>query len=475
MKVATVADMTPRMAALEEKRQLTRALLGGTKEMIKQGKKWLPQHPGESPGNYAVRLESNTLTNFTEQAIDKAKNRIMSKPIALTDTPPEIEPLLEDIDLQGRDLNAFMMDVARQSFADGIAYVLVDKPNVGEVKTVADEKAAGVRPYAVQVPACCLLEARAEIINGVQTLTRVRIMECVTVPDGEWGYADKTRVRELLRQPTGEIIYRIWEEQQKANSTDKEWVVVEEGTTAMKRISLVPFYTNRVGYMEGEPAFQSTAELNLDHWRVKSEQKNALTMNCFEMLAATGVPADWVAKIGAAQVQVSSDPDSKFYYLSPSGKGVEMAANYLKDIEAQIETAKASLRVENGGRVSATAAALDSEEGCAGLKAVAEGFSDSLELMLSYMTEMMGMDPTKTGDVSVNTDFGAKHGSDIGLQEIGKARLAGDLSRKSYIDVLKWRAELPAEFDVDANDEELAKEGPDMSQLTMKPQMPPNV
>ena len=458
---ATVATPSPRMAELESKRSLCRDLLSGTEGMIAAGERRLPRHPGETVGNYNVRIKGNTLTNFLAQAIDKANSRIFAKEITLTDIPPEIETLLENIDLQGRDLNSFAMDVLWQAFADGISYILVDKPMAEGVKTKADEAAKGIRPYAIHVQACCLLEVMSEMISGVQTITRVRIKECSHVPAGEWGYVEQERIRVLIRDPaTGAIGYQLWEESQGQGNLAKEWVCIEEGATGMKRIALVPVYTQRVGFMEGLPPFQATAELNLDHWRVKSEQKAALTMNCFEMLAATGVPEDWVATVGPAQVQRSSNDAARFSYLSPTGKGVELAAAYLKDIEAQIDPASASLRVENGGNVTATAAALDSEEGCAGLKAVAESYGDALEMVISFMAEMMGLDPEKTGDVDVNSDFGARKGSDIGLQELGKMRLSGDISRKSYIAELIRRGELDASFDMDVDTEQLGQEGP---------------
>ena len=464
---ATVATPSPRMAELEEKRSLCRDLLSGTEGMIAAGERRLSRHPGETIGNYGVRLKGNTLTNFLAQAIEKANSRIFAKEITLTDIPPEIDTLLENIDLQGRDLNSFAMDVLWQSFADGVSYILIDKPMAEGVKTKADEAAKGIRPYAIHVQACCLLEVMSEMISGVQTITRVRIRECSHVPDGEWGYVEQERIRVLIRDPaTGAIGYQLWEESQGQGNLAKEWVKIDEGATGMKRIALVPVYTKRVGFMEGLPPFQATAELNLDHWRVKSEQKAALTMNCFEMLAATGVDEDWVATVGPAQVQRSSNDAAKFSYLSPTGKGVELAASYLKDIEAQIDTASASLRVENGGNVTATAAALDSEEGCAGLKAVAEAYGDALEMVISFMAEMMGLDPAKTGDVSVNDEMGAKRGTDAGMQELGKARLAGDLSRESYLKELQRRGEISETFDMEANAEELQSEGPNLADIT---------
>lgn len=473
---ADVSTPSPRMAELEGKRQLCRALLSGTEGMVAAGKTWLPQHPGESDGNFRVRLTSNTLTNFLEQAISKANGRIFAKGIKTKDIPPAIEPLLENIDLQGRNLDSFAMDVFKSAWADGISYILIDEqiPAI-PINTAADRVAAKIRPYAVHITAGCILEIMSEMIDGVQTIARVRIKECNHVPDGEWGYVEQTRVRVLMRRvgengkPT--IFCQMWKEEEKQGSAGKEWVMDgEEVATAMKRIALVPIYTNRVGYMEGEPPFQATAELNLDHWRVKSEQKNALTMNCFEMLSATGVDEDWVAKVGPAQVQRASNPDAKFAYLSPTGKGVELAGQYLKDIEAQIESAGASLRVENAGNVSATAAALDSEEGIAAIKAIAEAGGDALELAVGYMAELMALPLDVTGDIELSVGGGARKGTDAGLQELGKARLSGDISRKAYLTELIRRDELSENFDMDENEDELTQDGPSLATLSARTQ-----
>lgn len=450
----TVATPAPVFEDAENQRKLSRILLGGTGSMIANRKTLvngvciLPQHPGESDGNYKVRDEGNTLDQFYGDAINKAKNRIMSKPIALKDTPPELEALLEDIDLQGRDLNSFAIDVLNNAFADGIAYVLVDKPQAKGVKTVADAKAAGIRPYALIIPSCCMLDVQSELQGGKRVITLMRFMECIQVKDGQWGYKEEDQVRVLARQPNGAITFEVWKEREDATTKVKEWYKDEEGQTGMDRIALVPVYTNRTGWMLGTPPFHATAELNLDHWRVKSEQKNALTMNCFEMLAATGVDEKWSPEIGPAKVQRSENEQAKFYYLSPTGSGVTLAASYLEGIEKRINSASATLRVENAGKVTATASALDSEEGTAGLKAVAEAAGDAFELIFAHFLALMGLDESKPGDVDFNTDFGARHGTDTGLQELSKARDRGDLSAEEWVMVMQWRGELDPDMEI---------------------------
>lgn len=460
MKQADVSTPSPRVAYLESERQLCRTLMGGTFAMREAGKTYLPQHPAESDGVYKTRLQKTFLDNFVDLAIQKANGKLFAKPIALENVPTETESLIENIDRQGRALDPFIMDVAKTAFTDGISFVMADMPRTDGVVTLADEKALGVRPYAIHIKPQDIIETVSEMINGVETLTRVRIRETVSAPDG-WQYVTIEQIRVWYNEG-GVVRWELWREDDKK----KQWNKVEEGATTFKGIYLVPFYTNRVGFMEGLPPFQNIAESNLEHWQWKSEHAHALSMCCFGMYTAAGVPDDFKMEVGPAKCQVSNNPDTKFGVLETTGTGVTLAADTLKAIESRIETAGVNLRVENAGQVTATAAAIDSEDTTAGLKAVAIGFSDSIELLFQYFAEMMGQDKANAGEASVNTDFGAAKGTQTGLQELSKGRALGDLSRKGWIEQLKWRGEIDPDFDIDQNDEELQDEGPAMGTIT---------
>jgi hypothetical protein len=467
MNKKTVADPSPRVAYLESKRQLCRALMGGTDEMIAQGQTWLPKHPAESEKNYQLRLKGNILTNFLEQAVDKAAGKIFSKPIALGENvPPDITTLCENIDRQGRGLDAFMMDVTKSTFTDGVSFILGDMPPDTGAQTLADEKAMGKRPYAIHVKAENILETVSEMIGGVDTLTRVRIRECTSkpVPDS-WEYAtiDQVRVLELVQVEDGyRVAYSLWQQAKES----KDWMKVEEGLTTFQRIALVPVYTNRVGFCEGLPPFRSTAELNLRHWRSMAEQINALTFQRFAMLSAVGVSEDSTIETGPSKLLKSPNPEAKYAYVEPTGKGVEMGRLDLESIEAAIETASVNLRIERAGEVTATAAALDSAECNAGLKAVAGGIGDSIEQLFQHFAMMLGLGPDAGGEVAVNDDFGERKGTDAGLQEIGKYRALGDISRTQALQTLIWRGELPPDFDIELNAEEIDSEGPPLASFT---------
>lgn len=480
-KATNVSTPSPAVESAEAKRFLCRTLMGGTPAMIAAGTALLPPHPGELEGgatnkNYTSRLNANILTNYLSQTVDKQVGKIFSKPITLGDNVPEdIAALCENVDLQGRNLDSFAMDVCKSAFVDGISYIMADWPKTKEVTTQADEKSIGARPYAVHVKAENILEILSEQINGVETITRVRIKECLSVPSDDWGYTELEQVRVWHRDAWDGVDKPVvWWELYREDEKKEQWVKVDESITKFPCITLIPLYTNRTGFMQGLPPNQNVAELNLRHWRSMSEQIWATTFGRFGMLAATGIDPESATGVGPGKKLAASAPEAKFYIVEPTGKGVEMGRLDLESIEKAIETASATLRVERGGTVTATAAMIDSNETNAGMKAIAGGVKDSLETMLMYFAELMGKGPDAGGEVVVCTDFGEAKGTQAGLTSLDKALALGELTGEDYLSIMKWRSELPEDFDIGAAIERAQSAGPPLASMTKKPTIPQN-
>ena len=471
---ATVESRSPRMHCLEERRTLCRDIYGGTDAMIKAGRRHLPQHLAESETAYNQRLQATVLSNFVQQAVSKAVGKIFSKPITLRDNvPAAIRDACENIDRQGRALDPFLMDVATSAFIDGVSYILADFPMALGVVTLADELALKARPYALHVKARDLLEILTEQRGGETVITRVRISEefCRPIPGG-WEYEEVEQVR-LFRLVGDVVTWEVWREAaEERPGAAAVWTIVEQGITSFSRIPLIPLYTNRIGYMEGTPPFQNVAELNLRHWRLTSEQTFTCSMQSFAMLGGSGVSADSVIEVGPCKKLFSKSPDSKFYYVEPTGKGAEIGRSELKAIEQAIETVGAMLRVERAGQVTATAAAIDTEETNATLKAVALGIKDSVEELFQHFARILGLGEDAGGEVVVNTDFGAPRGTDAGLNTLASLNMAGKLSDLRMLAELQYRGELSPDFDHDKNHDELAVEADAMPEL-LPAAMPP--
>ncbi|MFA6066908.1 MAG: hypothetical protein WC707_07030, partial [Candidatus Babeliaceae bacterium] len=193
-----------RYLELEEERELSRALMGGTKAMQAEAKDFMPKHPAEEEENYQVRLKSTTLYGAYKNTIMKMAGKVFSKPVTInTDIPKQIVAILDNIDGQGRNITSFLFDVFVKGISDGISFIFVDYTAIkhtednDHILTALDVKNMGARSTAILYDSSQVIDWKSENIGGVQTLTCVRIKECVRDDDieDEWGETIVDQIR----------------------------------------------------------------------------------------------------------------------------------------------------------------------------------------------------------------------------------------------------------------------------------------
>jgi hypothetical protein len=104
----------------------------------------------ETDTEYTARLQSTPYENHCRSVVGIYTSFLFRQPpkrsLGQLESLPEAQDFLDDADLEGRSLNAFMKDVATWSSVYGHAWVIVSKPDVGAI-TRLDELVLGVRPY----------------------------------------------------------------------------------------------------------------------------------------------------------------------------------------------------------------------------------------------------------------------------------------------------------------------------------------
>lgn len=110
----------------------------------------LTRYQLETDAEYAARLRATPLDNHCRSVISVYNSFLFreepDRDFGSISNVPELEDYLNDADLDGRSLDAFMKDVATWASVFGHAWIIMTKPNIGAI-TRADEVAAGVRPY----------------------------------------------------------------------------------------------------------------------------------------------------------------------------------------------------------------------------------------------------------------------------------------------------------------------------------------
>lgn len=322
------------------------ALMGGTLEMRRQGATYLPKWPNEDPDSHKERIATATLLPAYEEAIKQNIGRVFAEPTVLSeDTPETIQALAPDIDMEGNRIDVWAQQFFSIGFQYGLVHALVDFPKVNPeaVKTKADEKAAGSRPYATMLNPRQVIGWKSKVDKGKVVLTDLRIKEVIVVDGADYGQTKVEQIRHIM--PRKVEIYR----RNKGDNGESQWQIHEEWETSRDDIPLVTLYTKRTGFMRGSPPLLNLALLNIKHWQSQSEQDNILHVARVPLLVAYGLADNEALTIGSSTATRFDDRERQgLEYVEHTGAAIGAGKISLEDLENQMRQAGAKLlRAEN--------------------------------------------------------------------------------------------------------------------------------
>lgn len=459
-----VRKQSAKAAALNKHAELINDLMGGTDAMRAASEKRLPRWPNEDVEAYKTRLAVATLFPAYQRTIEVLGAKPFSKPVTLGDDVPErSREWYEDVDRAGSNLHAFLSAVGIEALGYGFSGILVDYPPTSDKAgnqlyvTKADEAAAGVRPYFVQIHARNILGWDSDSSG----LTQLRLLECVSEPDGRFGKKDIEQVRVLERGS-----WEIWRE---STGPKKEWVLHDQGTTTpLKKIPFVPVYGHRLGFMMAKPGLLELAHANIEHWQTKSDRQVNLHMLSIPILFARMLE-EAVLTIGAGTAVKANHPEADMKYVEMTGAAVAAGRQVLLDLEDQMRQAGAELLVIKPGGQSVAQTIADNEQGSCALQKVAENIEDAADQALQFMADWVG-DP-EGGHCTIYKDFGAATLAEASAELLFKSTMSGKLSGESYFRELQRRGIISPDLTWEEELDRIAAEGPALGAMT-DPQTP---
>jgi hypothetical protein len=159
-------------------RYLANSFLGGV-QYAKAG--YLQKYSYETDIEYQQRINSTPLDNQCKGIVNIYNAFLFreecDREFGSLNMDPAVVEFLDDADLEGRSLNAFMKDVSTYSSVYGNVWVMLVKPQTN-ARTRADELQQGVRPYAALVLPTNVLDWRyRRAPNGVYFLEYLKYIE----------------------------------------------------------------------------------------------------------------------------------------------------------------------------------------------------------------------------------------------------------------------------------------------------------
>tara|TARA_R110000851_G_scaffold66998_6_gene151143 strand:- start:2078 stop:3568 length:1491 start_codon:yes stop_codon:yes gene_type:complete len=437
-----------------------------------EGKKYLPKFPTETSDDYMTRLEYTKFTNIYRDVLEGLSSKPFEDEVKILDgeTPPSdaIKEFAKDVDGSGNNLTVFSSLTFYNGINSAIDWIMVDYPEVDatQVRTQADQKNAGIRPFWSHILAKNVFEIRTKFIQTKEVIVYFRMFE----PAHE---ENEDRVRVFERNKDGTVTWKLYEYNPKAKKPEDAFVQIKTGTISIGIIPFVPFSTGR---RDGKtfkyyPAMRDAADLQITLYRNESALEFTKTMACYPMLAANGMKPE-KEKDGTTNKKLGIGP-MKVLYGVPDGNGnhgewkfIEPSANSMEFMQKNIASTKQDLR--ELGRQPLTAlsqqlttvtTSVAAGKAKSAVTAWANALKDALENALVLTSIWMG-ETNYDPKVHVFTGFDNVLDDGKDLDALNSARDRGDLSRETYLGEYKRRKVLSPEFDIEAENKRLLNEIP---------------
>lgn len=450
----------PDLASMLDYWNLTDALIDGAKAVRHEGEKYLPKFPSEDEKTYKFRKQLTKFTNVYRDIVESLSSKPFEKQISLIEPgegsiPEHILEFVKDVDGAGNNLTAF----GSQSFFNGINsaidWIFVDYPkdnNPDRVKTVADVKAQGIRPWWSHVLGRNVLEARSEVIDGTETLTYIRILEP--------GKPDYIRIFE--RDENGVVKFELYKKLAKPVANQKtSFEKIDGGDLTIEVIPLVPFM---VGRRDGRtfkiyPAMRDAADLQIELYQEESGLKYAKNLTAFPMLAGNGVNPPKEAD-GKTPKKLATGPNVVLYTgQNPAGgssgewKFIEPSSESLKFLAADAETTKQQLRelgrqplTAQSDNLTVVTTQVAANKARSAVASWALTLKDALEHALRITCMWLGEDDDFEPIVEVYKDFDTFI-EGVDNEALIKMRENREISQLTFWHEMKRRNVLSDEFD----------------------------
>lgn len=461
------STVSPAVEAMRQDWAVVDALMGGTKAMRAAGTLFLPKFPKENDQDYKDRLHRSTLLPAYSETIKNNTGRVFAEPISLNDdVPDDIAEYTENIDLQGNNLQVWSQSFFSNGLDKGLCHVLVDYPPTMDIKTRADEIAAGVRPYVVTIRSGQVIGWKSSVVNGAEVLTQFRYMEAVEEDDPENSFVTVCIPQIRVLEPG------LWQTYRKQRGTDGKdsWVLYDEGKTSLDIIPLVTFYTNRTGFMTATPPLMEVAHLNVKHWQSQSDQDNILHVARVPMLAVIGVEAPSQDGLPGNEITIGTNAatylplqgDMKF--VEHTGKAIDAGRQSLLDLEDQMRMAGAKL-LQKEKQATKTAAQAEEEaaQELSPLETMAGSFEDAIDQVLQFFALWMGV--KDGGHCEVNGNFDVDYDIATTLPFLQTMNDRTKLSDQSFFEEVQRRGILDPSRNWEEEQQRIADQGPSLGAL----------
>ena len=434
------------------------ALDGGTKTMREAGKTYLPQEPKEADQAYLNRLRRTTLFNGFKRTLRTLCSRPFLRPVQAEDTTEEEQAFENNIDRRGQSLSDFAKAWLLQALKKNYGVVIVDHPQVDGEPDRAQTVAQDLRGYPVILQNEDLIDYKIEQVEGRDELTEFRYFETVEKenPEDQWTNELVKQIKVWRRDEI--LIYRAPTDAGESVVAVADWTLHDSFPNTLGKIPVVTLYQNKEATFDSDNNLNDLSFLNINHWQNSSDQQNILHVARVPILFYKGWNKDDEFQIGPNTMATAISTEADLKYVEHSGAAIDAGSSEIHKIEDRMAIMGADMLVRRTASKTATEKMLNEEAETSELGQMVVSLETNLSRVYQLIAEWNQGESNATFDIykdfAINVDDGD-------LQILLQSRLAGEITRETYLQELKRRGVLSDGVDVEAEAETADLDTPD--------------
>jgi hypothetical protein len=462
---------------------------GGEAAMKDAGRLYLPRFPNETLPDYKYRLATAKFTNIYSDILANIAAKPFAEELMLEQgASDKLVELCADIDGRGNDIHNFGYETFYDGIDRAVDYIFVDFSKAaprddGLPLSREDERAQGLRPYWLHIPAPSMIAVHSDFLGGKEVFFHIRWIE-TTVSMVGYDEVVIERIREYNREPQldavgnikgyGPVQFVVWERQSFAKGLRRQtsWTAVEQGQLTLPIIPIVPFATGKRIDRSWRfvPALMGAVDLQIKLYQAETALWNIKEFTAFPMIAGNGVQPE---EKGGVIIPISVGPRSVLYAppqpgqsTSTSGewKFIEPSAQSLTFLASEIEAIKKDLRelgrqplTADSENLTVVTTAFAAQKGNNSIQSWALGLKVALERALAITCLWLKLDESPNLAWNLD-DLNIDAATDKGPEILTTARTNGDLTQPTYWKELKRRNILSSDFDEAAEEKGIEEE-----------------
>lgn len=397
-----VNSRSPIYDAHQPLRDLFDAVMNGTDGMRKGGKTYLPQYPDEAATDYTARLASATIDGIVAQGVDGFCGKVFHQPIDTSKVNTAIIELLENIDLQGNNLDTFAQNSFKAAF-DGYSVILIDAPKAEQpVESEEDAQRQGIRPYWRLYKAKDVLNPMwiVDANTKMTRLARLPLYEKTEEPDGNFGTKSVERIRVYYHWQNENVKVEVWRKSE-GTIQGEEWAI-EQPAIVLPKLTAIP--AAFIGKYEDKPWLLNEARLEIKAYQKESsfDTIEYMSMPSFYTKGWLGGEGDKASLGASVHWKLPIEGDIGYAQIDSAGN-------------AQLKASIDSIKQEIAGKLdaitkeamptdqTATEVVSDDSKSQARLIVWAQQLKDALENALMFTGQFMGLGDDKGGEIILMT------------------------------------------------------------------------